>query len=577
MTSLRKIYALLSPAERRRSTRLLGWLTFGMLLETLGVGLVIPAMAVLTQSDIGVRYPVLRPALRALGDPSPVRLIAGGMLLLVAVYLVKAIFLDVMLRRQTRFAFDVQTELSQRLFHTYLHQPYTFHLQRNSAELISTAVTEVNVLTFHGSMPALQFVSEGLVLVGLMLLLLIVEPIGTLAAGAVTGVGAWFVYRVTRERTKLYGEARQEFERLRVQWLQQGLGAVKEVRLLGREHAFLAAYRLASVSSAEALAFGVAQAQLPRLWLELLAVSGLATVVFVMLALHRPPSDILTTLAFFGAVAFRLTPSINRVLVSAQSMRYAQPVVDLVTRELQLPVTEAGPDGTVRRFADSIRFDHVSYTYDGASERAVDDLSLEIPRGTSVGFIGTSGAGKSTVVDLMLGLLTPDAGRVVVDGQDLRDDPRTWQRQIGYVPQTLFLSDDTILRNIAFGVPDAEIDRTAVTRALRAAQLESFVDSLPAGLGTIVGERGVRLSGGQVQRIGIARALYHDPAVLVLDEATSALDTETEREVMRAVTVLRGEKTLVIVAHRHSTVEKCDQLFRLENGRLVDAAGPRGA
>ena len=528
-------------------------------------------MAVLTNGDPGVKYPTLRPVLHSMGNPSAGQLIFWGMVALVAVYLVKAVYLDILLRRQTRFAFDVQTELSQRLFDTYLHQPYTFHLQRNSAELISTAVTEVNVLTFHGSIPALQFVSEAFVLVGLIVLLLVVEPTGTLAAGFVSGLGAWFVYRVTHARTKLYGEARQEFERLRVQWLQQGLGAVKEVRLLGREREFLDAYRAASASIAEALAFGVAQTQLPRLWLELLAVTGLAAVVFVMLASHRTTPEILTTLAFFGAVAFRLTPSINRVLVSAQLMRYALPVIALVTRELQLPRTEIDAMYAIRPFTDRIRFDHVSYSYEGASEQAVVDLSLDILRGSSVGIIGTSGAGKSTVVDLLLGLLTPDDGRVEVDGADLRHDARSRQRQIGYVPQTLFLSDDTIVRNIAFGVPEADVDHAAVSRALRAAQLEGFVESLASGLATIVGERGVRLSGGQVQRIGIARALYHDPAVLVLDEATSALDTETEREVMRAVTLLRGTKTLVIVAHRHSTVEHCDRLFQLEGGRLVDA------
>ena len=315
---------------------------------------------------------------------------------------------------------------------------------------------------------------------------------------------------------------------------------------------------------------------LPRLWLEMLAVTGLATLVLTLLVLGHELGAVLPTLGLFAAAAFRLMPSVNRVLTSFQSLRYGLPVINTLHREFELEpsaINEAGTTPTP--FGETIEFDRVSYTYATAHTSALEDLSVVIRRGESVGVIGTSGAGKSTFVDVLLGLLTPDSGAVLVDGVDIQHSLRSWRDQIGYVPQSIFLTDDSLRNNVAFGLPAAQVDETAVWRAIRAAQLEEFVNSLPEGLDTVVGERGVRLSGGQRQRIGIARALYHDPSVLVLDEATSSLDTATEREVMQAVSALHGAKTILIVAHRLSTVEHCDRLYRIERGRVVETGTPQ--
>jgi ABC-type multidrug transport system fused ATPase/permease subunit len=310
--------------------------------------------------------------------------------------------------------------------------------------------------------------------------------------------------------------------------------------------------------------------QMPRLWLEVLAVSGLAILVISMLAQNRSLEAVLPTLGLFAAAAFRLMPSVSRILGAVQALRYGMSMIDVLHAELSLKIPETtGKQKPSAPFHSNMELSHVSYTYPAAASAALKDISLLIKRGESVGFIGVSGAGKSTLVDIILGLLTPDQGDVRVDAKDIQQNLRNWQDQIGYVPQSIYLTDDTLRRNIAFGLPDEQIDDAAVKRAIQSAQLVGFVNSLPEGLMTMVGERGIRISGGQRQRIGIARALYHDPAVLLLDEATSSLDTATELGVMQAVKALQGSKTILIVAHRLSTVEHCDSLFKMEDGKLV--------
>ena len=300
-------------------------------------------------------------------------------------------------------------------------------------------------------------------------------------------------------------------------------------------------------------------------------VVGLVALVFTMLAQGRTLVAVLPTLGMFAAAAFRLLPAINRILFASQVLRYGLPIIDNLHAELNLRSTETHGRGTNKySFRQTLEFRNVAYKYPDATQPALDGVTLTIRRGESVGFVGTSGAGKTTLVDILLGLLDPDSGEVCIDGFNIKNGPRDWQDQIGYVPQTIFLTDDSVRRNVAFGIPDSKINAESVRRALRAAQLEEFVHNLPEGLNTMIGERGVRLSGGQRQRIGIARALYHDPAVLVLDEATSALDTATESGVMEAVKELQGTKTVIIVAHRISTVQYCDRIYRLEKGRLMD-------
>ncbi len=576
VSTFKKVLQLMTPAERRSAAVLLVLMLVGMMLETLGIGLVVPVVAFLTQPDYAARSPAIGPALNELlGHPSHTMLVMYAMMSLVCAYLLKNLFLAFMTWRQMRFAFDMQAQLSQRLFALYLRQPYTFHLQRNSAQLLRNVTGEVTLLTNSAVVPGLLLLSEGFVLAGLCTVLFIVEPLGAFIVVTVLGLVAGAFYRISRPRLARWALARQHHEGFRIQHLQQGLHGAKDVKVLGREDEFLTQYREHNIQSARAGQLYSTLAQMPRLLLEVLAITGFAVLVATMLAQGRPLEAVLPTLGLFAAAAFRLMPSVNRALTSIQSMRYGMPVINTLHAELQLePQAMRSGEATQRPFNRQIELRNVSFVYATAREPALDQLSLAIQRGESIGFIGTSGAGKSTLVDILLGLLTPTHGEVCVDGRNVQSCLRGWQDQIGYVPQSIFLTDDSIRRNVAFGLPNPQIDDASVWRALQAAQLDEFVRALPQGLDTLVGERGVRLSGGQRQRIGIARALYHDPDVLVLDEATSSLDAATEREVMRAVEQLHGSKTLLIVAHRLSTVEQCDRLYSLQRGKIVDSGPP---
>ena len=558
------------PEQRRAAIVLLGLMLVGMILETLGIGLVIPAIALMTKRELVDEYPALAPWLNSIGNPSHERLIIAGMLTFVGVHAVKAMFLLFLAWRQACFASELHVELSQRLFVGYLRQPYTFHLQRNSAQLIYNTIDLTSNCT-SAIQQSLTLITEVLVLIGVSTLLLSLEPVGTLLILTTIGLASWIFNRVSRNHIQRWGQEYQYHAGLRIQHLQQGLGAVKDVKLLGREGDFLAQYRFRNASSAKLFQRQATLGALPRLWLEFLSVTGLAVLILVTIGQGKPMEALLPTLGLFAAAAFRLTPSVNRVLGAIQSVRFTFPMIDTLHSEFQLLNSKGATQiGEPLPFNEVLTIDQVSFRYPSTEDNALRAVSLSISRGTSVGFVGGSGAGKSTIVDIILGLLTPLSGTLKVDGIDIQTSIRGWQDQIGYVPQSIFLTDDTLRRNVAFGLPFDQIDETAVRRAIAAAQLEQFVNDLPQGLDTLVGERGIRLSGGQRQRIGIARALYHDPAVLVLDEATSSLDTTTERDVMEAVRALRGNKTILIVAHRLSTVEHCDRLFRFEKGRMVD-------
>jgi len=573
-----KIYNLLSAAKRRSAILLFGFVIVGTFLEVLGIGLLLPVIVLLMDNNLTTSYPVLVPLLDVLGNPDHVTQVKISLFLLVGIYFLKNLYLAFFAWWQARFSVGLQVEFSQRLFSLYLRQPYNFHLQRNSARLIHNITAEVGYLINYIFNPMFVLAAELLVLGSVATLLLVIEPVGSLIVFLVLSSTTWLFHRSTRSRITKWGEIRQYHDGKRLQHLQQGLGGVKDVKLLGREADFLTVFDEHNRKSGQIAQFMEILQKMPRLWLEMLAVVGFVLLVMIMLGQGREMSSTIPTIGLFMAAAFRLMPSFNRILGSVQALRFGLPAVNRVYEDFQLSdprSTEAAePDGKTAVMNNEIRLEDITYNYPETVMPALTGISIKIQKGESVGLIGPSGSGKSTLVDIVLGLLAPTEGRVVVDSDDIQKNIRLWQDQIGYVPQSIYLTDDTLRRNIAFGLAENQIDEVAVKRAIKAAQLEEFVASLADGVETAVGERGVRLSGGQRQRIGIARALYHDPDVLVLDEATSALDNTTELGVMQAVAALHGSKTIIIVAHRLSTVEHCDRLYRLEQGKVVDEGTP---
>jgi len=573
--SLQILRQLLTPDERRQARNLALFMIAGTVLEAAGVGLVLPVVAIITSPDPASDYPFLASPLHALGDPPQRTLVIGTLVAMVAVSLLKLGVLSAVQRAQFRFAFGLQSSLSQRLFRTYMMQPWPFHLHRNSAELIHNVSAATNLLTFNTTLPVITATGEALVGLSICAVLLASEPLGTLAIGATLGSGAWLFHRVTRANVAEWGRSRQDHEAQRLRHLQQGIGGIKDIAVLGRQEHFLEAVRRHSDASFGALERQLVLQQMPRLWVEFFAVFGMVGFAASMVLTGRPIATVGPILGLFAAAAFRLMPAVNRVMNATQSLRFGEATARVLRDELALgnPVGSGTTPGRAG-FHSVLELRDLGFTYPGNAEATLAGVNLRIAKGEAVGIIGKSGAGKSTLVDLVLGLLEPTIGVVAVDGRDVRADVGAWRAAIGYVPQSIYLTDDTLRRNVALGLEDDEINAAAVDRAIAGSQLSGLVASLPERLDTMVGERGVRLSGGQRQRVGIARALYRDPDLLVLDEATSALDDATEAAFIEAVRELRGSRTILIVAHRMTTLRDCDRIYRIEGGRVEEVSAP---
>jgi ATP-binding cassette, subfamily B, bacterial PglK len=574
MELLRQAWLLFEPRERLRAVALLMMMMIGAGFEALGVGLVMPFIALLADPSSVTKMPVLAGLLEGSSEATILMWMGLGLL---GVYVIKNGYLALMYYVQFRFVFHNQVRLSRRLFASYLERPYAFHLRRNSAELLRNVNEEVRMGFIHVIIPLLSVAVEVMVVAVIAALLFWVEPVAAPVALVFFATVSWLFYRLVRTRSAVLGRTQQEQASLMIQWVNQGLGGAKETRVLGRERYFIDAYTRSSETYASAMLFHRVVKELPRNVIETVGLGAMILVVVVIVARGEDIGQVLPVLALFAVAAVRLMPSLTRIIAGLTGIRHFRPCIDVIAADLELldrhPVSRPEISEDAHEpiaFEDDIRFEHVQYRYPESEPVVLDDLSLTIERGQSVALVGASGAGKTTAVDVLLGLLEPERGRVLVDGRDIQDHLRSWQDKIGYIAQPVYLMDDTIRRNVAYGIEDEEIDDAKVWRALEDARIDDLVRALPGGLDEAIGEHGVRISGGQRQRIGIARALYHRPEVLVLDEATSALDNETEKEIVAALEGLRGDKTVIIIAHRLSTVRRCDRLFVLEQGRLID-------
>ena len=560
------VWSLLAKAERRKSLVLGIYLVVGTVLEVMSVGALLPLIQVLTQSNLQSKYPLID---RAFPDSSDQFIVTVILIGVVCIFLFKEIFLSFSLWMQRGFIARLETRFQTELFDRYTHQPHEFHLTNNSSLLSRNILNSTNFIN-NVLDPIFMLLTDGFVTIALCVALVVIEPIAMFVTICSVGAVAMVFHGFSKQRIEKWGVERQLQDGMKLQQMNETFGGMKEIVMTGRGDYF----RTRFSSNIEGLSHlnrkFTTLLGLPRLYLELLSVAGLAALVLSMLALGRTSESLLPLLALFAGGAFRLMPAINRITFAFQSLRMGRPIVgvlqeDILRSGFSVPNVE---NGKPIRFDHVIRFEDVTYSYPNTERNVIDGVSFEIKKGSEVGIIGTTWAGKSTIVDVLLGLLKPTRGKVTVDGVDISTNIRSWQDLVGYVPQTIFLIDSSIRFNIAFGIDEQNIDDEKVVRALELAQLKEFVDELPAGMNELVGERGVRLSGGQRQRIGIARALYLDPPILVFDEATSALDMETEKEVMRSLDHLRTNKTILIVTHRISALEHCDQTISVNEGKL---------
>jgi ABC-type multidrug transport system fused ATPase/permease subunit len=571
MSLYNKIKYLLPVSFKKKLIFLYLLLIIGMILEMLGLGILIPAIGFMSDNEIGTKYPKLLSILQELGLTSKIRLVVGGMLILIFFFIFKAFFLIYLSWRQSKFSATLSAYLSEKLFLGYLQKPYTFHLQNNSSTLIRNIQSEVSFFSSI-TQSAIGLTTEISIIISISFVLFYVTPLGATVVTLFFAVSAYLFQLLTKKKLLFWGEQRQLHEGKINLHLLQGLGGVKDVKLFGRENYFLNKFNDSNFYKANISTKQFTLQQIPRLYLELLAVVGLLGLVIIMTLENASIQHLISTLGIFVVAAFRMIPSINRIMVSLQSIRFAEPVVD----NLYIEFKKIQNDDLIKtsksqpvKFNSEIFIENLIYEYPDSNSTVLKSISLKIKFGEAVGFVGSSGSGKSTMVDLILGLLIPKSGRILVDGINIHNNIKSWQKIIGYVPQSIYLTDDSLRRNIAFGIPDNEIDNYLISSAIKYAQIESFINNLPEGLDTVVGERGVRLSGGQRQRIGIARALYNNPEVLILDEATSSLDNETEKRIMDAVNLLKGKKTLIIVAHRLSTLSDCDTIYNFDKGKVL--------
>lgn len=569
----RKIFSLFSRQEKKRFFVLLLMIVGMSLLDVAGVASIIPFLAVVTNPEVIQSNAYLLALYQGLNfeDENSFLVFLGFLVFFVVVC--GLAFKSLTMYSLIRFSTMRNYSISSRLLRGYLSQPYTWFLSRHSADLGKTILSEVDHVIQSSIIPAVTLLAHLAVVIALTLLLFFVEPVVMLAAVSLIAGSYALIFLAVKGVLARIGRKRVEANGQRFQMANEALGGIKDVKLLGLERSYLKRFQTPAESFARTQALGQLIGQLPRYLLELVCFGGMLGLLLLLLMRSEGRLDeLIPILGVFAFAGVRLFPAMQQLYLTFTKLRFGRYALEAMHRDFvdvgEFPLGNDGIDSL--QVTREIAINGVFYTYPGAEKYALKGVSLKIPANTTIGFVGGSGAGKTTMADLLLGLLVPEKGTISVDEKTLdAGNRRAWQRAVGYVPQSIFLTDDTVRANIAFGIPPELIDDAAVEKAARLADLHGFVTKeLPKGYNTLVGERGVRLSGGQRQRIGIARALYHDPSVLVFDEATSALDNLTEKAVMDAVHNLAGAKTIIIVAHRLSTIANCDEIVVMKDGQI---------
>lgn len=571
---LNKLNYIFNPAQKRRMAVLMVCIFIGAALELFGVSLIMPLIQLISTPQVVTEKGLMSTVYNALGMKSVSDFFIFLVIVIIIIYFLKNLYLSVMYYFQYSFIYNNQLKVAGRLIDCYLKKPYTYHLDHNTSDMIRNIMLDTDRL-FQLILSFLNVMSEGLLSLLLVCYLILSDPVMSCTVAGLLVVCMALFRILTKKRVHGYGKMNQEYDGRMHQAINQALGAVKDIKILHREKYFVNSFVSCGRKKMTALINTNFFGTIPRYIIETITVTAIMLVLILKLKTGTDLNALLPKLASFAVAAFKLLPSVGKISNYMNNITFLKPSIDLIYHDLKetedmvhVEISDLDDAAQYSDRAEAIKVDKLFYRYPKTDEDVLKDVSFAIPLGTSVGLIGESGAGKSTLADVILGILFPKNGRVLYGSMNVHEYPLKWAEKLAYIPQAIYLADESIRLNVAFGIEPDEINEEKVWAALEEAQLADFVRSLPEGLDTEVGERGVRLSGGQRQRIGIARALYGDPEILVLDEATSALDNDTEKAVMEAIDRLHGKKTLIIIAHRLTTIRNCEHIFRVEKGTV---------
>jgi ATP-binding cassette subfamily C protein len=572
--TVRQIYHLLPEGDMWKLGVIFLMMIVASIITLLGVGTVPVFVSAVIDADRILNYPVVGDFLKSINVTTPQELALFGAFTLLGIYLFKNLFMLFYNYMNSKFMLNRVLFLQNRIFRAYMNSPYTFFISRNSSELLRNINSEVSKIVDGTLKPALFICLNVITTIVIVSGLIAIEPLITGLGIIFFGGFTYLFLRMTKQSISRYGSESLAHRRSMTKAILEGLQGFKDAKVLKRENYFLSEYDYhAEKHKGYDLKNSVLHT-LPRQIIEMIALSGILFIAVMLVLQGREVSTIVPMIALFGAAVMKVKPSINSIIEDINKLRYNIYSVDAVYEDLiylenkydQNPPSRIGEKLKLKK---AIQLRDLDYAYPEQNKPAIRNITITIPKNKAVAFVGPSGVGKTTLVDVILGLLEPQKGSLTVDGQDVFSNLDSWQRNIGYIPQYIYLLDDSIRKNICFGIPDDEIDEEILETAIETAQLKEFISSLNDGVDTMVGERGIRLSGGQRQRIGIARALYNNPQVLVMDEATSALDNITERVLIKAIERLRGDKTIIMIAHRLTTVKNCDTIYMMKDGQII--------
>ena len=571
----KKLMVLLDKKQKHAMIGLIFMMLIGAILEAAGISIIIPVMQIVLDKDALTKYEWLHNIYDGLHMTSRGQFAIVILVALAVIFAVKNIYLYIQQKVMCRFVYNNQFGTSERMMRNYLRKNYEFYLNADTAVVQRNITSDVNNM-YALILAILQLISEGIVFVIIAIVLLISDWIMTLGISVLLGLTLLIVTKAIKPTMRKAGKDNQDYYSSLFKWISQTVQGIKEVKIAGKEQYFVDEYIKCGRGYVDAVQKYTLLNSIPKLMIETVCIAGIVIYMIVLIVTGTEITDMLPILTVFAAAVVRLMPCATRINNQLTNIVYFEPFLMGVSDNLQDEINGKNVDMSFAKENDEklqvkreIKVSDITYAYPNTEKLIFNHADMTIPIGKSVGVVGTSGAGKTTVIDILLGLLEVKTGTVYADDVDIKTEYRSWLKNVGYIPQMIFMLDDTIRRNVAFGVPVDKIDEERLWKVLKEAQLDEFIKTLPEGLETSIGERGIRLSGGQRQRIGIARALYNDPEVLILDEATSALDTDTEAAIMDAINSLHGKKTLVIIAHRLQTIEKCDMIYRVEDGKVT--------